>query len=156
LNEVLHASDGNWIQGADAGATQKTILVVEPSAFSRGMIRSGLDMAGYVVLEASNLEEAIRRLEQQPVDVVVAALDLRPSGSAALIAAMRARTEWAVIPILALVASIDDVQASAARSAGFQDCQARFDGVLVLESVARLASPVDPVKALAEYAGKVS
>jgi hypothetical protein len=69
---------------------------------------------------------------------------------------MRARTEWAVIPILALVASIDDVQASAARSAGFQDCQARFDGVLVLESVARLASPVDPVKALAEYAGKVS
>jgi two-component system chemotaxis sensor kinase CheA len=156
LNEVLHASDGNWIQGADAGATQKTILVVEPSAFSRGMIRSGLDMAGYVVLEASNLEEAIRRLEQQPVDVVVAALDLRPGGSAALIAAMRARTEWAVIPILALVASIDDVQASAARSAGFQDCQARFDGVLVLESVARLASPVDPVKALAEYAGKVS
>ena len=43
-------------------ATGKTILVAEASAFSRGLIRSGLDMAGYQVLEAANLDEAIRRL----------------------------------------------------------------------------------------------
>jgi hypothetical protein len=47
-------------------------------------------MAGYRVLEAANLDEAIRSLEQHPVDVVVAALDLPPNGSSALLAAMRA------------------------------------------------------------------
>jgi two-component system chemotaxis sensor kinase CheA len=155
LNEVIHATEGKWIQGTNANAAQKTILVVESSAFSRGLIRSGLDMAGYMVLEASNLEEAIHRLEQQPVDVVVSAVDLPPHGSAALLAAMRC-PEWAKIPVLALVASIDEVQAAAARSAGFQDCQAKFDGVLVLESVARLASPMGAVKALPVYAGEVS
>jgi len=155
LNEVIHASEGNWIHGADANATRKTILVAESSTFSRGMIRSSLDMAGYVVLEASSLDEAIHRLEQQPVDVVVAALDLPPNGSAALLAAMR-RPEWAAIPVLALVVSIDEVQAAAARAAGFKDCQAKFDGVLVLESVARLALPMGAVKATAVYAGEVS
>jgi len=155
LNEVIRASAGNWIQGTDVNANHKTILVAESSAFSRGMIRSGLDMAGYVVLEASSVDEAIHKLEQQPVDVVVAALDLPPNGSAALLAAMR-RPEWAKIPVLALVASIDEVQASAARFAGFQDCQAKFDGLLVLESVARLASPMGGVQPLPVYAGKVS
>ena len=40
--------------------TARRILVAEASAFSRGLIRSGLDMAGYRVVEAANLEEAIR------------------------------------------------------------------------------------------------
>jgi hypothetical protein len=66
------------------------------------------------------------------------------------------RPEWAKIPVPALVTSVDEVQATAARSAGFQDCQAKFDGVLVLESVARLASPMGAIKALPVYAGEVS
>ena len=32
-------------------------------------------MAGYVVLEAANLDEALSKLERQPVSVVLAALD---------------------------------------------------------------------------------
>ena len=80
----------------------RRILVAEASAFSRGLIRSSLDMAGYQVVEAANLDEAIRGLEQQPVDVVVAALDLPPGGSSALLAAMRRRPEWDGIPVLAL------------------------------------------------------
>jgi len=69
LNEVILAAKSNWIQDADGQASEKSVLVADASAFSRGMVRSGLDMAGYVVYEASNLEEAKRRLERQPVDV---------------------------------------------------------------------------------------
>jgi hypothetical protein len=39
------------------------------------MIRGGLDMAGRIVLEAANLDEAIRILEKQPLDAAVPALD---------------------------------------------------------------------------------
>ena len=68
--------------------------MAEPSSFSRGLIRSGLDMAGYRVVEAASLEDAIRGLEQQKVDVVVAALDLPRAGSSELVAALRRRPEW--------------------------------------------------------------
>jgi len=147
LSEVLDATRGKRFSSADGCTNGKRILIAEGSAFSRGVIRGGLDMAGYSVIEAANLDETIRRLEQQPVDVVVAALDLPPNGACALLAALRGKSEWASIPILALVDSTSQDQTSAARTAGFQDCQAKFDGIEILESVARLVSPLVSVHA---------
>ena len=73
--------------------------------------------------------------------VVLAALDLPPGGSSALLAAMRYRPEWQTIPVVALADSGEQVQAAAAQTAGFEDCVAKFDRALVLESVAKLISP---------------
>ena len=97
-------------------------------------------MAGYQVIEAADLDEAIRGLEQHPVDIVVTALDLPPNGSSALLAAMRRRTQWQGIPVLALADSAEQVRARAGQTADFQDCQVKFDREAMLESVARLAS----------------
>jgi two-component system chemotaxis sensor kinase CheA len=140
LNQVINAATEAWFQGAGGPASGKTVLVAEASAFARGLIRSSLDMAGYRVVEASSEDEAMRALEQQPADVVVTALDLPHNGSAALLAAMRARAEWERIPLLALAESNAPMQATATIKAGFQDCQAKFDREGMLESVARLAS----------------
>jgi len=54
---------------------------------------------------------------------------------------MRSRAEWSKIPVVVLAGSAEQVQAEAARTAGFEDCQPKFDRLLVLESVARLVSP---------------
>jgi CheY-like chemotaxis protein len=140
LNHVIRMAAQDWFQSTGGSANGKRVLVAEASAFSRGLIRSGLDMAGYHVLEAANLDEAIRSLEQHPVDIVVTALDLPPNGSSALLTAMRQRTEWHEIPILALANSAEQARAQAGQTAGFQDCQAKFDREAMLESVARLAS----------------
>lgn len=153
LNLVLRESKQAWSGGADEHTRGKTVLVADASAFSRGIIRGGLDMAGYSVLEAASLDEVVRKLEQQTVDVVVTALELPPDGSSALLAALRARPELGNIPILALVDSLDPARMSAAQTAGFQDCQAKFDGLLVLESVARLVSPKGGVEAIAKCVG---
>ena len=141
LNEVIRAAGGNWFEGISGHAVGQKILVADPSAFSRAMVRSGLDMAAYVVLEAANLQQAMAQLEQHAVDVVLAASELPPGGSSALLAAMRLRAEWNKIPVIVLAASPEQVQAEAARTAGFEDCQPKFDRLLVLESVARLVSP---------------
>jgi two-component system chemotaxis sensor kinase CheA len=138
LNEVIHAVNESWFQGAGGAAGSKTVLIAENSPFSRGLLRSGLDMAGYRVQEAANLDEAIREMEQHP-NVVVAAMDLPPKGSSGLLAAMHARPEWAGIPLLALAETSTQAQSSAVRTAGFEDCQAKFDGNAILQSVARLA-----------------
>ena len=140
LNQAIGAAAGDWFQGAGGAANGKSVLVAEASAFSRGLIRGSLDMVGYRVLEAANVEEAIRGLEQHPVDVVVTALDLPPKGSSALLAAMRKRTEWQGIPILALADSAEQARARAGQAEDFQDCQVKFDREAMLKSVARLAA----------------
>jgi two-component system chemotaxis sensor kinase CheA len=154
LNQVIHAAAADWFQGTGGSANGKRILVAESSTFSRGLIRSGLDMAGYRVREAANLDEVIRGLEQQPVDLVVTALDLPPDGSSALLAAMRRRPEWQAIPVLALVDSAEQVQARAGQAEGFQDCQPKFDREAMLESVARLASALASADTAPVTAGK--
>jgi two-component system chemotaxis sensor kinase CheA len=144
LNDVIQVAAETWYQGKSGLANSKSILIAEGSAFSRGLIRSGLDMAGYRVVEAANLSEAIRGLEQQPVDVVVAALDLPPTGTSALLAAMRLRPEWEAIPVMALVESADQINGRAGKPPGFQDCQVKFDREAMLTSLLRLASALTP------------
>jgi two-component system chemotaxis sensor kinase CheA len=140
LNYVIQTVAETWFQGRSGLANGKRILIAEPSKFSRGLIRGGLDMAGYQVFEAANLGEAIRRLEQQPVDAVVTALDLPPDGTSALLAAIRGRPDWKAIPILALAESAEQARAGSVQAAGFQDCQVKFDREAMLASLARLAS----------------
>jgi two-component system chemotaxis sensor kinase CheA len=140
LSYVLEAAAAGWLSGGDQSECSKKVLVAEASAFSRGLIRSGLDMAGYRVREAGNLAEAIRCLEHDPVDVVVASLDLPPEGSTALAEAMRRRPEWESIPLLALADSSEQLRSPSVRAAGFQDCQPKSDREAMLESVARLAA----------------
>ena len=91
------------------------------------------------MLEAANQEQAIAQLEQHAVAVVLAALELPFGGSSALLATMRLRAEWDKVPVVVLAAS--RVEAEAARTAGFEDCQPKFDRVLVLESVVKLVTP---------------
>jgi DNA-binding response OmpR family regulator len=111
-------------------------------------------MAGYHVLEAANLDEVIRGLEQYPVDIVMTALDLPPKGSSDLLGAMRRRKEWQGIPVLALADSAEQMRARAGQTADFQDCQMKFDREAMLESVARLASTLASSAATPVGAGR--
>ncbi len=154
LNQVIHAGEGNWSQSAEEHTHCRKILVLDPSAFSRGLIRANLDMAGYSVFEAGDLAEAIRRLEQQPIDVIVAALDLQTDGRSALLSSLRGKSEWATTPVLALVDSVGLARVSSARAAGFHDCQSKADSTLILESVARLVSSLDAIDGIAVGAGE--
>jgi len=141
LAAVIRATDGHWAQSADESANDKAVLVADASAFSRGMIRGCLEMAGYAVLEAANPNEAVQVLEQHPVDVILAALDLPSKGSSVLLASLRRRPEWQSIPVLALAESTDACWATAASKAGFKDCLVKFDHEQVVESVTRFVSP---------------
>ena len=154
LNEVIRCSQNAWEQSADGEDRSKSVLVVDASAFSRGMIRSSLDMAGYVVFEAANPDEAARGLERQPVDLVTVALNLPHQGSSVLLAAMRDRPEWAKIPVLALANTARQAKSRAVRTAGFEDCQMKSDQAQVLESVVRLTSLLLDDEAIAVCAGE--
>jgi two-component system chemotaxis sensor kinase CheA len=152
LNEVIRATKSTWFESAAGPVSSRTILIADSSSFWRGLIKSALDMAGYTVLEASTLPEAMHAVETQPVDLVVAALDLPRIGSLSLIAALRRRSQWATLPVLAVAESAEQALAFDFREAGYQDCQAKFDTAADLESIARLmsahpAAAVEPMHA---------
>jgi CheY-like chemotaxis protein len=108
------------------------------------MIRSGLDISGYVVLEAANLEEALHCLEHQPVNVVLAALNLSSGAGSPLLAAMQHRPEWERIPVIAVVDSAEEIQTSQWRAQGYRGCQPKFESSAILEAVGRLVSSPVP------------
>lgn len=147
LNHVLQVATRGWFQASAAADRRKSVLLAEPSGFSRCLLRSSLDMAGYNVLEAADLEQAMRALETQPVDVVITALELPPAGSSSLLAALQRRPEWTSIPVLGLADSTDQDRTHSLRHAGFGDCLRRFDREAMLESIERLSSALDPVGA---------
>jgi two-component system chemotaxis sensor kinase CheA len=140
LKPVLEAGAQDWLRGSRQKAGGQRVLVAEPSAFTRSLIRMQLDMAGYEVVEAANLEEALRALEDARADVVLAALELPPEGGQALLERMRQRAEWASIPVLGLASTPEQAREAASRTQGLERCQAKFDGEALVESVAALAS----------------
>lgn len=143
LGYVIRSATENWLQGTSGLPSGKRVLVAEASAFSRGLIRSGLDMAGYQVLEASNLGDAIRGLGQD-VDAVVAGLNLPPGGCSALMAEMRKNPLWQAIPAIALADPTPSQEPLPPCPEGFGDCVAKFDREAMIESLARLAAAIGP------------
>jgi two-component system chemotaxis sensor kinase CheA len=152
LNQVIDAARESWMNGTDGLTSDHRILIADPSAFTRGMIRSGLDISGYAVLEAANLDEALGCLESQKVDVVLAALNLTPGTGSALLAAMHRQPHWERIPVIAVADSADEIQASQWRKQGYQGCQPKFDSSAILEAVGKLVVSATPTPDDLEFA----
>jgi len=150
LNEVIRSAGGNWLQGSEGRHSGQRVMVADASAFSRAMVRSGLEMAGYIVVEAATVEEVVVKLEHQPVDVVLASLELPGGGSSAVLAAIH-RPEWKKIAVVGLANSTD--QARASRANGLEYCQPKFDRALVVESVAKLISSAETLATESVLAG---
>jgi two-component system chemotaxis sensor kinase CheA len=140
LSEVIGAAKSNWLRSSPDVSSIDKILVVDCSTFFRNLIKSSLEMEGYAVVEASNVEEALQQVEHHSPTLVMAALDLPDNGASILASALRGRTEWKSIPILAL---IDSVEPSSSRDLSvneFQECCSKLDISAVRESVAGLIS----------------
>jgi two-component system chemotaxis sensor kinase CheA len=90
VRAVLDATAQGWLDPA-AHDHVSTVLVAEPSAFVRGLVRSELEMAGYRVIEAGTSGQALKVIADTQIDVVLAAADLPERGFAAVAAELRAR-----------------------------------------------------------------
>jgi len=99
VNAVLAASAAEWSQQC-RNPSYTTVLIAEPSSFVRAMVRNRLEMNGYHVVEAANLEDAKNQMGLGRVDAVLANNAFPPSGSSGLRALLRQRCEWEGTPVL--------------------------------------------------------
>ena len=156
LNFVIHNAAHDWFRQANDSGNAHTVLVADPSPFSRSLIRGALDMAGYSVLEASSQEQALHLLEREPVAVVLAALNLPSGGRGALLDEIRRRPEWQAIPVVALADSAQQAPAPSGTGTSFQDCQVKSNHEAMLESVGRLAAAVSSTGTSAAAPGRAN
>ncbi len=85
-----------------AGASMQVILVAEDSAMQRSLTVSTLKAEGFIVLEAEDGQEALERLREQPVSLVVTDVEMPRMTGLDLVRAMRRDPKLASIPALVL------------------------------------------------------
>ncbi|MEO8024974.1 MAG: chemotaxis protein CheW [Bryobacteraceae bacterium] len=96
LHAVIRLADETWFEQPDPRQRSVNILLADPNAFSRGLFRNELEMAGHRVFEAANETEVAERLAAEVIDVVVSA----PVIHAKVSARLRSDPAIETIPVL--------------------------------------------------------
>jgi two-component system chemotaxis sensor kinase CheA len=139
LHDILERAGQHWFNGPSTQRHGGIVMVAEGSPFSRGLMRNYLELAGHRVIAVSDGREALEHLEREPVDILVAALDLPAGGGSKLLAQLRAQNRWKALPALALATHPEDLQARA----GFDECQMKCDRDAMLGAIDRLLAKAD-------------
>jgi two-component system chemotaxis sensor kinase CheA len=141
LQTIIEAADNCWFgKTAARSAERSTVMLAEPSAFTRGIVRTSLEMAGYNVVEAADTRQALHNLERLQVDVIAASLDLPQAGAFGLLEQMRRVPTLAGIPALGLANRADEKPPAGEYPAEFDDLQVKFDRDAMLRSLSRLSA----------------
>ncbi|MDA1312639.1 MAG: chemotaxis protein CheW [Acidobacteria bacterium] len=143
LHYLIEEASGDWFGGKSGAAAEGAhILVTEGSRFTRGLMRTHLEMAGYRVHEAANSEEAMECLRSETVDVLVSSLDLPGESGGQLLTRVRGLPDVGKVPALGLSLSAEELSRRPETGPAFDEYQLKFDRAAMLHSIEKLASAV--------------
>ena len=139
LPAVLRAAEQDWSAEASShGKPSMSVLVADASAFSRGLVRNYLELAGYPVLEAVDAADALAKLDRHKVGAVVASL--ASHGTKRLLQQMQAKPSLNTIPVITVGDRRTQDPEEAARYGASVD---RFDRDGLLDSLRRLSNALE-------------
>jgi len=95
----------------------KVILTVDDSASVRQMVRFTLSDAGYTVIEASDGQDALRKLTG-PVNLVITDLNMPRLDGLGLIRSLRANPAYKGVPIVMLTTESQESRKLEGKAAG--------------------------------------
>mgnify|MGYP001248559723 CR=1 FL=1 len=83
-----------------------TILYVEDNLDNRNLIRRVLNAEGYIMTEAVNAVDALKRLEEGVVDLILMDINMPDMDGYTLTAKIKNMPKYANIPIVAVTANV--------------------------------------------------
>ncbi len=98
--------------------TTKTIMTVDDSASVRQMVTFTLRDAGYTVIEACDGKDALSKVENQPLNMVLTDLNMPNLDGIGLIRALRANPACKFIPIIMLTTESQAERKQEGKAAG--------------------------------------
>jgi two-component system chemotaxis sensor kinase CheA len=115
------------------------VLLLEETAFHRDLLQPVLHAAGYDVYGVTVAEEALDRLRDRRIDVVVADLEREARDGFRLLEALRADPRLADLPVIALSSTVDPEAIERAHRFGILGFVAKFDRTGLLAALAETA-----------------
>jgi CheY-like chemotaxis protein len=145
------AADGETHQGivgavhtSGAGtesSAQRTVLVVENDEQSRRLFEQILAFSEYACLSAANGLEALEKVDQAHVDLALLDLSMPALDGYQTVERLRARPEYASIPVVAVSGYSEETQRDHALGAGFTEYLSKpFRPKELLQLIDRLLS----------------
>jgi two-component system chemotaxis sensor kinase CheA len=136
---------GHWLQrafkdwfgkGARTDATKHRILVVEDSAFFRGLIIPALAAHGHQVTAVENPVAALAlRQEGRIFDLILSDIEMPDMNGIEFAQAVRAAGPWSELPMIALSGKGGGNAAEQCRRAGFDSYIPKFDKAILIDAV---------------------
>jgi two-component system chemotaxis response regulator CheY len=96
----------------------KAVLVVDDSTSMRQMVAFTMKEAGFEVIEGSNGQEALSRVQGKPVNLVITDLNMPVMDGMTLIRTLRAQPEFKFTPILMLTTESQQEKKLEGKAAG--------------------------------------
>lgn len=105
--------------------SKELILIVEDDFKSRKLLRDVLSASGYKTVEADNAEDGVKIAQESLPDLIL--MDIRLPGMSGIDALhiLRNDTKTAVIPVIAVTASVMESQKAEAVVAGFDAVESK-------------------------------
>jgi two-component system, chemotaxis family, chemotaxis protein CheY len=101
--------------------TVATILVVDDSPSVRNLVAFALKARGHAVVAVTDGVEGLEALQRAPFDLVVLDINMPRLDGVSLLQLVRARTEWAELPVLMLTTEGQEADRDRALALGATD-----------------------------------
>lgn len=136
------AEDGGGAEGDEPGdAVPARVLVVDDQFTVRELQRSILETAGYEVETAPGGQEALSRLAEGDVDLVMTDIEMPEMDGFELLAAIREHPAYSTLPVVIVTSRGDDESRRRGLEGGADGYMVKdqFDQRALLETIGRLA-----------------
>jgi two-component system chemotaxis response regulator CheY len=96
----------------------KTFLIIDDSAFIRQLVSFTIKDAGYDVLLAENGKDALEKINNKTIDMVITDLNMPEMDGITLIRELRGKVEYKFTPIVMLTTESQEAKKQEGRAAG--------------------------------------
>jgi two-component system response regulator FlrC len=118
------------------------VLIVEDDAALREALHDTLELSGYAVIEASDGQDALERLDRERVGIVVTDVQMQPMDGETLLREIKRR--FPAVPVLLMTAyGVIDRAVAAMRAGACNYLTKPFEPDVLVSEVARWMMPVD-------------
>ena len=115
------------IAAMDSGArssvktTSKTILVVDDADVIRSLVSLILTTEGYEVVESNNGKDALNKLEETSIDMIITDLNMPEMDGVELVKTMRSKFAYMHVPVVMLTSEFLEARKQKAFEAGINE-----------------------------------
>ena len=121
---------------------KKTILIVDDSSSLRQVVSLALTRAGYDVLEGSDGEDALTKLDGRKIHLIVSDVNMPRMDGISFLKQVKTHPSYKFTPVIMLTTEAGDTKKQAGREAGAKAWVVKpFNPPVLLDAVSKLCLP---------------